>query len=182
MDSWPRGRARDGGVDEIALPAAVPGRLWLAGKHAVGPDPERLLRDTGAGTIVCLNQRHELIERYPAYASWLDDERDGRALWFPIPDLDAPPVAEALGLVLDLRERLCAGSALIVHCGAGIGRAGTMAACVLVAMGVTEDEALAQVAAQRPMAGPEAGVQRVLVSEISARLWPRRGESEQRSS
>lgn len=177
---WPRGRARDGGVDEILLPAGTSGRLWLAGKHAVAPDPEQVLRSTGAGAIVCLNERHELIDRYPTYIEWLERERDGRAWWCPIPDLGAPPLADAVALVALLRDRLAAGEALIVHCGAGIGRAGTIAACVLVAMGVDEADALAAVAAQRPMAGPEAGEQRQLVSAVSEQF--RRASREQRSS
>lgn len=180
MDTWPRGRARDGGVDEILLPPGTTGRLWLAGKHAVAPDPELVLRATGADAIVCLNQRHELIERYPEYVEWLERGRNARASWFPIPDLGAPPLADAIEFVSLLRERLVGGEGLIVHCGAGIGRAGTIAACVLVTMGVTEADALAGVAAQRPMAGPEAGVQRQLVSAVSERFPP--SPSERRSS
>jgi protein-tyrosine phosphatase len=157
-------------VDEIALPSGRSGRLWLAGKHAVAPDPEALLRATGATAIVCLNQRHELTDRYPQYVAWLEQERDARAWWFPMPDLGVPPVADAVAFVAELRDRLDDGAALVVHCGAGIGRAGTLAACVLVAMGVSEGDALAAVAAQRPMAGPEAGVQRQLVTAVSEQL------------
>ena len=52
---------------------------------------------------------------------------------------------------------MAAGDGLLVHCGAGIGRAGTVAVALLVDMGVPLEDALAHVAAHRPMAGPEAG-------------------------
>ena len=53
--------------------------------------------------------------------------------------------------------------------GAGIGRAGTMAAAVLMTMDVPADDALAIVAEHRPMAGPEAGAQRDLIDALAAR-------------
>jgi protein-tyrosine phosphatase len=188
--SWPRGRARDGGIDEIPLPARGPGattdrtggapiadgaasgggRLWLCGKHVVGPDPEAALTRVGATTIVCLNDRGELADRYPAYVEWLGTNRGTRAVWFPIPDLHAPPIEAVLPLLADLHARLDRGESVIVHCGAGIGRAGTLAACLLVSLGLGADDALAVVATNRPMAGPEAGSQRELVSELAARL------------
>jgi protein-tyrosine phosphatase len=160
--TWPLGRARDGGVDEVPVPG--PGRLWLCGKHAVGPDVEAVLASTGATVVVCLNERAELVERYPAYVAWL--ERDPRALWYPVPDLHAPPLDEARALVADLRARLDAGDGLLVHCGAGIGRAGTLAAAVLLGYGIPLDDALAIVRASRPMAGPEAGAQVELLARL----------------
>ena len=50
-------RSRHGGVDEIPLPAGD-GRLWLCGKHFVGPDVEDAIRQVGATTVVCLNEVH----------------------------------------------------------------------------------------------------------------------------
>ena len=85
----------------------------------------------------------------------------------PVPDLHAPPLADVLPLLDELHERLHDGGRLLVHCGAGIGRAGTMATLVLVGLGMGEEEALAHVAAHRPMAGPEAGTQRELVSAVA---------------
>ena len=38
----------DGGIHEIPLPPPTPGRLWLCGKHAIGPDPEGLMGRVGA--------------------------------------------------------------------------------------------------------------------------------------
>jgi protein-tyrosine phosphatase len=57
---------------------------------------------------------------------------------------------------------------VIVHCGAGIGRAGTTAILVLMALGLSASDAAAAVAAARPMAGPEAGPQRDLVDAYAA--------------
>ena len=59
---------------------------------------------------------------------------------------------------------------MLVHCGAGIGRAGTLAVCLLMEHGVAADDALALVARHRPMAGPEVGAQRELVDELAAAL------------
>ena len=165
---WPRGRSRDGGVDRIPLPTDN-GALWLCGKHAIGPDPEGLLGRVGATTVVCLTERHELLDRYPDYVTWLDRHRGDRAVWFPIPDLHAATLDSVVPLIDHLHERIGRGEHLIVHCAAGIGRAGTMATCLLVAAGFELDEALRTVAEHRPMAGPEVGAQRVLVEAFAAR-------------
>ena len=166
MSPWPSGRARHGGIDEIPLPG-VPGRLWLCGKHAVGPDHEVALAEVEATTIVCLTQADELDDRYPDYLSWLRSAPD-HAIWHPIHDLHAPPLEVADELVAAIVARLAAGERIILHCAAGIGRSGTVAVCVLVELGVPLDEALAVVAANRPMAGPEVGAQRELVVEFAS--------------
>jgi len=143
--------------------------MWLAGKHFVGPDPERALATVGATTIVCLNQAAEFTDRYPAYRDWLEQNRPQRAVWVPIPDLHAPELDEAVVLIDEICDRLRRGERLIVHCGAGIGRAGTIAAGVLIDLGASLEEATTRVAAHRPMAGPEAGAQRELLGRLAGR-------------
>lgn len=165
--AWLDERARNGGVDEVPLPG-VAGRLWLCGKHFIGPDPEAALQRTGAAVVVCLNERHELADRYPDYVAWLEAERGARATWFPVPDLHAPHVDAMHALVHDLRARVEVGEGVLVHCGAGIGRAGTVAAALLLALGAGLDEALEVVAASRPTAGPQADVQQALLDAIAA--------------
>lgn len=159
-------RSRHGGVDEIPLPVAT-GRLWLCGKHFVGPDAEAALERTGATAVVCLNERHEIADRYPDYVRWLEANRPARATWFPIPDLHAPDLDVVRPLLEDLRRRLAAGEGLLVHCGAGVGRAGTIAAAVLMTFGVPMDAALQTVADHRPMAGPQCAAQVDLLEGIA---------------
>ena len=166
--TWPTGRSRDGGIDEIPLPRSS-GRLWLCGKHVVGPDPEAALTRVGAGVLVCLTQADELNDRYPDYVGWLRANLGSRAMWLPIDDLHAPTVERAALFIDDLVARLDGGEALVMHCAAGIGRTGTMAVGVLLAMRMTLDDALAHVAAHRPMAGPEVGAQRTLVEALARR-------------
>jgi protein-tyrosine phosphatase len=161
-------RSRHGGVDEIPLPVG-PGRLWLCGKHYVGPDPEAAMAAVGATTVVCLSEAHELTDRYPQYVTWLDANTPVRAVWHPIPDLHAPGTDEAGALLEQLRARLSAGESLLVHCGAGIGRSGTVAAGLLVTLGVPLADALATVRAHRPMAGPEGGAQTDLLQTLDER-------------
>lgn len=157
----------DGGVHEIPLPV-VAGRLWLCGKHAIAPDPAGLLGRVGASTVVCLVENHELADRYPAYLRWLHVAEPTVAVRFAIHDLSAPPFEAAVPFVEDLVARLHRGDGLVVHCGAGIGRAGTTAAAVLVLLGVPLDDALAHVRAHRPMAGPEVGPQLELLQRLAA--------------
>lgn len=168
--AWPSHRSIDGGLDEVVL-ADQPGALWLCGKHLVGRDPEAALARVGApGVIVCLNEVHELIDRYPDYVRWLVDEHGRRAHWHPIPDLHAPDVHDAVALASDIAARIGRGEHVVVHCGAGIGRAGTMAAATLMILGRSRASALAHVADHRPMAGPEAGPQRTLLELLEAHL------------
>lgn len=164
VTTWPDERSRNGGVDEIPIRGA--GRLWLCGKHFVGPDADAALERTGATVVVCLNQRDEIGTRYPDYVRWLEHNVATRAVWFPIHDMLAPTLAEVSPLLDDLEGRLAAGEGLLVHCGAGIGRAGTLAISLLVRAGTPLADALDLVASSRPMAGPQTQAQMEFLTSL----------------
>ncbi len=169
--SWPTGRQFDGGIDEIVVPPDVPGSLFLCGKRAIAPDPEAVRRRLGAGTVVVsFNQRRD-IARYDGYADWLATSPDAR--WFPVPDLHAPRLEEALPILDEVSGLLRSGRPVVMHCSAGIGRAGTMAVAVLMVLGVPWSDALAHVARDRPGAGPEVGAQTDLVMALARHLAER---------
>lgn len=164
--SWPTGRSADGGLDRVTLDA--PGAIWLCGKRVVSPDPEAALTRANAQAIACFQEKHEVEREHPDYADWLRSNADDRAIWFPIPDLGAPPLADAVPIVEHLASRIEGGEGLVLHCAGGLGRAPTMATLVLVQLGWGPAEAAAHVAASRPMAGPEAGSQAEIVTDFAA--------------
>ncbi|MFW2332522.1 protein-tyrosine phosphatase family protein [Ilumatobacter sp.] len=166
MGQWLSERQRDGGIDAVPLPPDVPGELLLCGKRAIA-DGRFAHPSMPWTTVVCLCQRHELAGRYPGYVDWLDDP-ESNSIWWPVHDLGAASVGATLPFIDGLAARLRAGETLLVHCAAGIGRAGTTAVCILVRLGVPIDDALATVRDSRAMAGPEAGAQLMLVREIAA--------------
>lgn len=100
---------------------------------------------------------------------WLRANATDRALWWPIPDLHARSIEQVAPLLDDLLHRLGRGHGVLIHCGAGVGRAGTIAAALLVRSGVEVAAALELVAAHRPMAGPESDAQRQLVRTAADR-------------
>jgi protein-tyrosine phosphatase len=165
---WIEQRSNHGGVDEIPLPAGLDGRLWLCGKQFVAPDPEAALAYVSGTAVICLNEESDL-KRWPEYVEWLNAQPPTRVLWCPIPDLYVPPRDTALDLLDQLRVRLDDGQSVLMHCGAGIGRAGTIAAGLLVTLGAAPQDAVAHVRAHRPMAGPEAGPQTELLYWLAAR-------------
>jgi atypical dual specificity phosphatase len=92
-----------------------------------------------------------------------------RCLHLPVEDF-TPPTEEQIRRFLELlQETEAAGYALVVHCGAGLGRTGTMLACYLVRGGAGAEEAIAQVRAGRPGA-VEPGEQEEAVRQYERRV------------
>ena len=71
-------------------------------------------------------------------------------LHLPVPDF-TPPSAEQLDTgVAAIVTSVERGEPVAVHCGAGLGRTGTLLACYLVSRGMDAGEAIARVRAVRP--------------------------------
>lgn len=88
-----------------------------------------------------------------------DDEAAGiaprRYLYLPTVD-DRPPSLEHLRAGVDfMLEEIERGGGVYVHCGAGVGRAPSMAAAYLVSTGRTPDEAWAKIREVRPFIRPK---------------------------
>ena len=157
-------------IDRIPLPRTE-GSLWLCGRNDVGPDPEAALRwSDAASTIVCLNHIDELAMRYPNYVEWLRANRAGRAIWFPIENFTAPSPGMVMPVLRMITDRLENGEGVVMHCAAGQGRAGTMAVCVLMALGQSTGDAVRTVASSRVFAGPGNANQWSLVEGIAELL------------
>ena len=88
----------------------------------------------------------------------------------PVPDHDIPPDVAAFDrLVKRLRKRLEAGERMVIHCNAGLGRAPTLACCLLVAGGLHPDEAVLRVGAARGRTVPEMDSQYAFIHAFAER-------------
>jgi protein-tyrosine phosphatase len=117
-----------------------------------------------AQTLVCLLENQELIDLgIPDYVARVA-AHDLELKRFPIRDACIPENEGALrSLVGRLAAGVRAGRRLVVHCRGGLGRAGTVAGCVLVALGVPPDEALVRLRVRDPSKCPETKEQRDFV-------------------
>jgi len=65
-------------------------------------------------------------------------------------DFTAPTLDQVEQALIIIDGFLAQGLAVAVHCGAGLGRTGTILACYLVSQGGTAKEAIRQVRTKRP--------------------------------
>jgi protein-tyrosine phosphatase len=159
----------DGGIHEIPLGGTV-GKLWLCGKHYIGPDVESVRADFNIHTVVCLVEKHELHLRYDNYVLWHEQNADNGALWYPMPDLTYPELHECIDFVEAVTSIVRDKGNVLVHCAAGIGRAGTTATAICMMLGFEMNDALKHVRMHRPMAGPEAGSQVQFIEDLAEHL------------
>lgn len=105
-------------------------------------------------SVLCLQEEHELsmlpVPETLAERRAAVEARGIRFVHEPIVDMDAPGVARMRRLVDGVLGELDASQNVLVHCWAGLGRAGTLAACVLVARGLTPQLAVAHLRRVRP--------------------------------
>ena len=144
----------------------VPGRLGMTfapGMKARGmrgrwdrdleADLRVLREEHGADVLVSVMEEHE-YRGYKIPELFEQDTTEGvEVLRFAIEDMNVPKEAEAEeyeGLIESIADRMREGKNVVVHCRGGLGRTGTVAACVLVALGDhSADEAIAAVRAAR---------------------------------
>lgn len=156
-----------GWVKAVSHPRLPPAGRLLCG--AVPPEPfeesiEALTR-AGVQAVVCLLEDREL----PAGLLHSYQEAGLDVVRFPIPDFCAPEAAPAFGhLLIDLLGRLARGQGVFVHCRGGIGRTGTVLACLLKTVGEGSDpvEIARAIYIRGALESPE---QRRFVQEFSPR-------------
>lgn len=159
------GRFRD-----VALPAGLPGALFLhsmPGKHEPFAEALGEIRSSRISCIVCLAEPVEIAGKSPAYARAIaEGTLPCRRVLHPIPDWSIPADEESTRmLATDIAAGLRAGERFLLHCSAGVGRTGTIATCILLALGLPLEEAGAAVRAAA--AGPENEAQRRFVQRIA---------------
>lgn len=135
-----------------------PGKV-LAGPYPGGPDPDdttarlEALVDFGMSVFVDLTEEGEgpPLHPYEAKLRAIGEQRRRRQthLRFPVRDVDVPSVWLMRAILSAIDVAAEAGEVVFVHCWGGVGRTGTVAACLLVEDGATGPDALARLAELR---------------------------------
>ena len=105
----------------------------LTGELAVSSTPTHrehiaALSQLGVGLVITLTAET------PLESEWFA-ESDVKNLFVPVPNYEPPTVAQMDLIVNEVARAVSAGSAVMEHCGGGKGRAGTVAACLLLRFG-----------------------------------------------
>src|SRR5512140_1948820 len=142
---------------------------WVAGiephRLALMPRPrggERLREEVAAWRLAKIGSVLSLLEAHEAREFGLDAESSLCAEYgihfhsYPIADGGVPASKRELSAVLaPLHDELVRGRAVAVHCRAGIGRTGLVAACLLHLLDVPHDDVFHLLSRSRGFAVPE---------------------------
>jgi protein tyrosine phosphatase len=120
----------------------------------------------GVDGLVCLNPLHEVASGSPQY----HDAISGGALpwrWRHLPMRDFGLAAgedRFRAQVIEIAAELRSSAVLVLHCAAGIGRTGTVAACLLKHLGASPETAIQAVRAAG--SNPESAAQGGLIARF----------------
>lgn len=134
--------------EEEKLQFVLPNFSWLIEGQLAGSaypfseDALALLHTLGIRVLLTLSVEPlspALLEKYALHCEHL-----------PLADFTAPTLEQVTQAIALLNELHSQSIPVVVHCGAGLGRTGTILTCYLVAQGHTAPTAIAQVRALRP--------------------------------
>lgn len=148
---------------------APPGVSWLAEGEVAAcayPRDEAALAGLASQGVTLLINLHERAHDPAILARHGLAERH-----LPVRDFTPPTPAQLAEGVAAIEGAVAAGGRVAVHCGAGLGRTGTLLACYLARRGLPAGEAIARVRAARPGAVETAG--QVAAVEAFAAALPR---------
>jgi protein-tyrosine phosphatase len=130
--------------------AGAPGRL-LAGRMPGWPRPERLegeldaIAASGVRRMICFVPREDLrtLYRLPRYAEEARKRLGDGHGFVEVVDYEPPGDVETfMDAIAEVDARVGRGETVLVHCGAGCGRTGMFAACLLVLHGASPVDAI----------------------------------------
>lgn len=117
----------------------------------------REMEEYAIGTVVCLAPDEQIAAESPEYAEWLARHESTATnasgveiIRLPIDDFSVPVTFQVPVFWKRANEvavTIGAGKRVFIHCGAGFGRTGMFAVAVLMEMGYSYDEALAEIKA-----------------------------------
>lgn len=159
----------------VHLPDGVSGELWLGpmlGRLRGFTEDMNELHEHKITLILNLTPTCEIEEKAPAYAQALTDDMNIAIRRLPITDFGVPDDdTEFFDLSIHAAKVLRSGGRIFIHYAAGIGRTGTMATCVLLALGMTVTQAVSRISDAG--SGPETNTQKDLVTRIATRMQHR---------
>ncbi|MGA2355040.1 MAG: dual specificity protein phosphatase family protein [Terriglobales bacterium] len=151
-------------LGKLALTARPRGGDWLDDEMAAW-------RGAGIDTVLSLLTPEEEQELDLKCEARDVKARGMKFASLPIPDREVPNSESEVSAMLDrLDADLSAGKNVVVHCRQGIGRTGLVAACLLVAKGLSPEVAVKTLSAARGIAIPETVEQRRWIDHYAAVL------------
>jgi protein-tyrosine phosphatase len=148
------------------------GRLAVAPRPRGGEwleDEIRSWKSGGVDVVVCLMEDWELAELDLSRESETCRAQGLSFIHFPIRDRGMPESAASVCMLAQtIAQHRASDRNVLIHCRAGIGRTGLVAACCLVADGVAAGEAFARIAEARGFPVPDTEDQMRWVENFSA--------------
>lgn len=150
----------------VALPSKTLGKLYLhsmPGRYEELSNSIQEIESLSIDQILSLAPLEEIENKSPEYAEAIKSNHlPCEYASYPITDYGVPEDRQEFALfVEDAAKRLQNKKRLLIHCSGGIGRTGTMACCILIALGLPEEDAERMV--REAVSRPETSEQRSLV-------------------